>query len=41
MAELLVVVWVSFSMGIVLLDAWGGIKSPVRALPPAREVAAA
>ncbi|MEO2023081.1 MAG: hypothetical protein ABGX05_14775 [Pirellulaceae bacterium] len=41
MADLLVFVWVSISMGIVLQDAWGGIKPTVRAFPPASEVAIA
>ena len=41
MADLLVLLWVSFSMGIVLLDAWGGIRSPVRILPPVSEIAVA
>ena len=41
MADLLVLFWVSFSMGIVVLDAWGGFKPTLRALPPASEVAIA
>ena len=35
MADLLVLLWVSASMAVVVVDAWGGMKRTTSVLPPA------
>jgi|GEM_PF-6492284 hypothetical protein len=38
MPDLLIFLWVSFSMGLVLVDAWSGSKKRSSVLPLVRKV---
>ncbi len=38
MADLLGLLWVSASMAVVVVDAWGGMKRTTSVLPPAAEL---